>query len=69
MGDTVTVPSAEQAKAPIAAGFGTINGRDEDFLCWSDHPDGSGRHYVPGETIVVESGTKTLYAVWRENHS
>ena len=66
VGDTVTVPSAEQAKAPIAAGFGTINGRDEDFLYWSDNPDGSGRHYVPGEAIVVDSGTKTLYAVWRQ---
>ncbi len=69
VGDTVTVPSAEQAKEPIAAGLGTSSVRNEDFLYWSDHPDGSGRHYVPGETIVVEGGTKTLYAVWRENHS
>lgn len=66
VGDTVIVPSAEQAKAPVAAGFGSFYVNEEDFLCWSENPDGSGRRYAPGEALVVEGNAVTLYAVWRE---
>ena len=66
VGDTVTVPSAAQAKAPVAAGFGSFYVNEEDFLCWNENPDGSGRRYAPGEPLVVEGNAVTLYAVWRE---
>lgn len=38
-----------------------------DFVAWNTEPDGSGKTYIPGETVknLAESGTVILYAQWR----
>lgn len=37
------------------------------FLGWNTEADGSGTTYAPGSTIVLGSGTTTLYAQWKDN--
>lgn len=69
VGDTVRVPTAEQACEPIAAALGSLRFNDADFLCWSENPDGGGRRYRPGDAVVVENSETTLYAVWRNGDS
>jgi hypothetical protein len=38
-----------------------------EFAGWNTMPDGSGKTYLAGDSILLEETVTTLYAVWEKN--
>ncbi len=46
---------------------GSLQRRGHTFIGWNTRADGTGKDYVPGELIIMESQDITLHAVWDVN--
>lgn len=68
-GDTVTIPYGDPELAKVADDFSPYAEYlfgNEAFLCFSEHADGSGARYYPGDTICLTEAETTLYAVYTD---